>query len=1391
MSTPRPENFPSLLVTLSQLHPEERAALTLLAFMYAPVSRTAFAQSLQKAGIPTANGKLISPKEVVPLLERLVGSKLAVESGAGYLCHPLLAHFLLRQAKKERTLERYAQAVQSIIAPRETWNSLYYRSYEHVLQDIRIALYRGLHAQVVKLLPSCAATYPREFAENHPFTLICPEPLDREWLLELPEALQATLLQFHLHRSLVNLQPTATSFSLLEELIQRQQEIPFDLLKLYLTQLLLRGEIRKAAALLAGNESLPLEEVRGWLAVLQGDDERAILLFAQGMARLKKETGKRKVFFPDLSGLFYLLALIRSGLPQQLQSAVELGEWAIKQRHFLQQFGIWILYQYAEVKQGKNRAKQELQRICNTEQNLGPVSQLLHSLVGSWLPETVATPHLRALEQIEAAATIAGYGWIAAEAALLRQRMNPKGNDTTGVAQLLLAEEGIVSISGQGENADNWERSLKALLTLGTAPTTAKEVATKAARLVWLLTAYKGDVGIQPIEQKLGARGWSAGRNAALKRLKEDGVKLDFLSPQDREIVACIKMNRSYGYYSKDDYEFDTVRAIRAMAGHPLVFNARSPDEQITVAKGEFALEVKRVKGDLAIRLVPTIDSESNAYFFWEGTSRLLLFEPTSDQRRIAGIIGKKLLVPQSGEAQVLAAMTAVSPHVAIHSDVAGENAAAETVEAQSSLQIMLRPHLGGISLELLLLPLGEAGPRFFPGRGGATVIAEVKGKTLQTSRDLALERKSCTLLVEACPALESAEVRDTIWRIEEPEGALGLLEELNALVLGSPDLFRINWPEGERFKLRGRAEWPKLKLSVQSGKDWFALAGDVAISEEEVVPMQRLMDLMAGASGRFVQLADGEFLALTEEFRRKLADLQRLVEKNGRFSPLIAPLVEETLHGCAGVKGDKGWKGAMERFQSAQDLLPILPPTLQAELRDYQREGFDWLSRLAHWGVGACLADDMGLGKTVQALALLLNRGAAGPALVLAPTSVCFNWESEARRFAPTLNPRIFGGGNRAEFIASLAPFDLVICSYTLFQQEAELLTAVQWETAVLDEAQAIKNMTTKRSQAAMQLKAGFRLATSGTPVENRLDELWNLFRFLNPGLLGSHQSFSGRFALPIEKNSDKVARTLLKRLIRPFILRRTKSQVLEELPPRTDILHRIELSREESVFYEALRRKAVETLAGVKVGGAGEQQIRILAEIMRLRRACCNPQLVLAASTIPSAKLAAFREIVAELRAGGHRALVFSQFVDHLTILRRDLDRDGITYQYLDGSTPVKERQLRVAAFQSGQGELFLISLKAGGVGLNLTAADYVIHMDPWWNPAVEDQASDRAHRIGQTRPVTVYRLVAANTIEEKIVALHHQKRDLADSLLEGTETSARVTAEDLMELLREVQE
>ena len=452
--------------------------------------------------------------------------------------------------------------------------------------------------------------------------------------------------------------------------------------------------------------------------------------------------------------------------------------------------------------------------------------------------------------------------------------------------------------------------------------------------------------------------------------------------------------------------------------------------------------------------------------------------------------------------------------------------------------------------------------------------------------------------------------------------------------------------------------------------------------------------------------------------------------------------------------------------------------------------EGFEWLSRLAAWGVGACLADDMGLGKTVQALALIQSRADNGPTLVVAPASVCRNWVAEIGKFTPTLTPILFGEGERDVVLENAKARDIVITTYDLMTREADMFSQKHFQTIILDEAQSIKNRSTKRSETAMQLQGDFKVITTGTPLENHLGELWNLFQFINPGMMGSLDRFQEQFAIPIEKMKDVDKRDQLRRLVQPFMLRRRKDEVLKELPPKTEITLTVELTTEERAFYEAIRRKAIESIAMSDSGGegGGARHLKILAEIMKLRRAACHPKLADdKADFIDSAKLRMFGEIVEELLDNGHKALVFSQFVGHLAILEKNLKSKNVAYQYLDGQTPLPKRQQRIEAFQKGEGDLFLISLKAGGVGLNLTAADYVIHMDPWWNPAVEDQATDRAHRIGQTKPVTVYRIVAEGTIEEKIVKLHEHKRDLADSLLEGADMSARLNADDLLDLIK----
>jgi len=689
-------------------------------------------------------------------------------------------------------------------------------------------------------------------------------------------------------------------------------------------------------------------------------------------------------------------------------------------------------------------------------------------------------------------------------------------------------------------------------------------------------------------------------------------------------------------------------------------------------------------------------------------------------------------------------------------------------------------PPLLALSLSLALAPQALA-------RGPAvTAIGQVQGSGPRSP----LEGRQVTI-----EGFVTADLRAGLGGVFLQDAGDGDPATSDALFVQlDPARVLIAWPEGEPFRVSKKVSSKSVRLNIKRDKDWFAANGEVVVDEGRVLNLVSLLEKMRGSEGRFIALGDNQFLALTNELHRRLTDLAAYTDANGealRVHPLASFALEELALDAGNVEFDKAWRTHLKKMADNAAYEPQLPSTLQAELRDYQREGFEWLARLAHWGVGACLADDMGLGKTLQALALILLRAPNGPTLVVAPTSVCTNWIAEAARFAPTLNIRLFGPGERADMLETAGAFDVIVASYGLLQLEAPLFAKKHWHTMVLDEAQAFKNAVTRRSQAVMALRGDFRMIATGTPLENHLGELWNLFRFINPGLLGTADQFQLRFAGPIEKAQDKRAeagaRTRLRRLTQPFILRRTKSQVLTELPPRTEIVIPVELTQEETALYESLRREALDKLAALEAPES-QKSIAILAEMMRLRRAVCNPELVAPGLGIASSKLNTFAHLIDDLLENRHKVLVFSQFVDHLTLIRKLLDERGIAYQYLDGSTSMQERKKRVDAFQAGEGDLFLISLKAGGVGINLTAADYVIHMDPWWNPAVEDQASDRAHRMGQQRPVTIYRLVARHTIEEGIVELHGHKRDLADSLLEGGDMAARMSPGDMLAMLQQ---
>jgi len=918
-------------------------------------------------------------------------------------------------------------------------------------------------------------------------------------------------------------------------------------------------------------------------------------------------------------------------------------------------------------------------------------------------------------------------------------------------------------------------------------------------RLVWKLQEWRPDsIRVVPVEQKrTKAGGWTKGREVPTYNLASYPAKgEDFLTEQDKTALAAILRGREHYYAGM--YGRDAGPILRALAGHPGVFWEDRPHAPVEIVEGRPEVHIVPKGKQLHICMAPypsaiADGSLGESFIVHESPARVRLVVFESMHLKMAEILGPDgVTVPKDCSEEALKRLQGLSRHVAIQSDVALAAAEAEIVEPDCHPHLRLQRLEQGLQAEMVVVPFGEPSQRAFaPGIGNVHLVESVGGRTLQIRRKLDEETARAEQALETVSMLNGNHDRDYTWVLDDPVEALELLEQLQAV---PAEVLTVEWPKGDPITVRSLSP-QQFHLSIHSAQDWFVVEGEVQVDQDLMIKMRTLLDQMENADTRFIALGKDQYVALTRQLRKQLQWLAaggQYVGKGDalRVHPLAAIGLEQWKDEVGQFQADAVFNAHIERLRKVESYGPAVPSTLQATLRPYQVDAFIWLARLAEWGVGACLADDMGLGKTVEALALILHRASQGPTLVAAPTSVCANWVSEAQRFAPTLRPVRFGIGDlgrRDEVLKALGPFDIVICSYTLLQQEAEALKDVRFATIVLDEAQAIKNAATKRSSAAMTLAGGFRMICTGTPIENRLAELWNLFRFINPGLLGSEERFRERFVRPIEAQRDSHASHILKSLVQPFILRRTKSQVLEDLPSRTELMRLVELSAEERALHESLRRRALERLEGVREAPAGQAHIQVLAELMKLRRCCCNPRLVMPNCGLTGSKLEAFAELVDELLDNQHKALVFSQFVDHLTLLREHLDERKIRYQYLDGQTPTKTRQKRIDAFQNGEGDLFLISLKAGGLGLNLTAADYVIHMDPWWNPAVEDQASDRAHRIGQTRPVTIYRLVAADTIEEKIVQLHHAKRDLADSLLEGTDTAHTLTADELIDLLR----
>lgn len=867
-------------------------------------------------------------------------------------------------------------------------------------------------------------------------------------------------------------------------------------------------------------------------------------------------------------------------------------------------------------------------------------------------------------------------------------------------------------------------------------------------RIVWQLDEHFTSLNIKI--QKRNKKGWSKGRQINLRDL--DWKYSELLDDIDRQLIQAV--DTSHYYWQNFDV---TVSVARLLAECDHVIDADG--ESVSIYPEKPLLLVQEENEALQLAIYPQSHGEDAIE---QKQSGILTFLDRSEKLKHFFDVFEQFPqgVPITESVGLETALQAV-PDLCWYSEVSATGSVeCKAWSAQPSVWLNWRD----LSMDVAI----EHGPEDCnfqqlsqPSGQGEAWLSLLSNAKAWFKRDLNAEKSSAQTLVKT---LELPKRKDFQWRLDF-QHAIAFLD-----TLAQHPTINLHWRGEQKVKVLSEKS---LKLEVTQKEKWFKVEGVAAVDKELEL---ELRTLLANSHANYKQLDDGSVLLITDSLKRQLRLLDSVLDDDqqvdSRMAYPLAQLINSISH-----NGDTGWQALTDKWREK----PILEASHLIQLRDYQKTSVLWAAHLAHHQFGACLADDMGLGKTIQALTLLRHFANQGPALVVAPKSVVHNWEQEAQRFAPELNILSLEDSTAgAKLIEQADRNYVVLLSYGLLTRLEKPLQEKEWQSIVLDEAQNIKNPATKRAKLIFQLQAKCRFALTGTPIENHLLELWSLFNFINPGLLGGKTQFVKTYG-KAAKNDEDMAR--LKTLVSPFIMRRLKSQVLKELPAKTEITHEITLSKPERTAYEAVRKQV---LAQAK---QGKGLVEVLSGLTKLRQVCCDPRLVFDTIKEPGSKLIEACTLVQEALESGHKILIFSQFVKVLKGFAALLNEQQLNYSYLDGQSTHKQRQKAIADFKQGEHPLFLISLKAGGTGLNLTEADMVIHLDPWWNPAVEDQASDRAHRMGQTKPVTVYRLVAEDSIEQKIIRLHEEKRELADKLLDGESSSKALSPEVLLGLLGDV--
>ena len=914
-------------------------------------------------------------------------------------------------------------------------------------------------------------------------------------------------------------------------------------------------------------------------------------------------------------------------------------------------------------------------------------------------------------------------------------------------------------------------------------------------RLWWALDFEQKT--IYPYLQSASKKGvWLRPKKISFETLQNESV----VQQQDVGVWAWARLTkkRSKLGVSQMSAAETFTRGLEALVEHPYVMRYQEDSlshlpDRWKVTKAELQLSVETINESLSVSLSlrgrQILPSEVNKKWS-SGLSFVFVIE---NKREILVVApNPKLLpliqqwtdlavpIPQEYKTQLMQRLSQITPFIQIEaSDVIKRQRISPSYVVVFVLFAM--PDQQGLVIDIFVQP-SHGAPLLKPGMGREDVVyANEQRELVDVYRNLLKEKELVFDVFEKLLAHKNIEEPAWTYTIEGMSNAFSFLEKVQKQ---SDPGFAVRWaPKTKAWHVSHNIDKQSIRFNIQKKRDWFEIHGEVPIDRRRL-ELAVLIQSARRDQG-YVSLGEGQFARIEDDLLQQLQTLSQFSvdDKLKNYSRSVVTEISRWQETSI-AQTDEAWKMLNEQYVKSQKIEPQLPKDLVEVLRPYQKDGFAWLSRLATWQAGAVLADEMGLGKTLQAISVMRQRAHQGPQIVVAPTSVCFNWVRELKRFAPELQIVEYKSTKRS--LEQVEGKTVFVTSYGIVQKDVLALEKVNFRTLIFDEAHYLKNPNTQRTRSIRRLRADWRLALTGTPIENHPGELWSLMECISPGMLGAWKQFKAEH-MDKETRQQATGSATLAKKIKPYVLRRTKKEIGHQLPPRTEIIVDVVLSNRERALYDDVRLTAAAQIQDAEVVNQANYHLLVLAALTRLRQLACHPRMVYPKSRVSSSKLERFIEVIGRVLADDHRALIFSQFTKHLELVREALDAQEIPYIYLDGSTPEVKRAQLVDEFQQGSVPLFLLSIKAGGTGLNLTAADTVVHLDPWWNPAVEDQATDRVHRIGQTRSVTVIKLVTKGTIEEQIVGLHHEKREMFEEILSGTQQVAKLSTEELAALIR----